>query len=93
VRAEADLELLAPVPLNVVCFRWRGGGGAPLDDVNREILARLHESGVAVPSSTLLGGRFALRAAITNQRTRREDLDLLLAEVKRLGPMVAGGRE
>jgi glutamate/tyrosine decarboxylase-like PLP-dependent enzyme len=93
VRAEADLELLAPVPLNVVCFRWRGGGGAPLDDVNREILARLHESGVAVPSSTLLGGRFALRAAITNQRTRREDLDLLLAEVKRLGPIVAGGRE
>jgi hypothetical protein len=40
---------------------------------------------VAVPSSTVLGGRYVLRVAITNHRTRRADLDLLVSEVLRLG--------
>ncbi len=86
VEASHALELLAPVPLNIVCFRYRGGGGGgDLDALNRELLQRLWESGVAEPSSTVLEGRFALRCAFTNHRTRMDDIALLVATVERLG--------
>ena len=88
-RIEADprLELLAPVPLNVVCFRFVAPGldGPALDAVNQEILLRVQERGIAVPSSTVLGRRFALRVAVTNHRSRREDFDLFLEAVLAAG--------
>ncbi len=91
VRVARDLELMAPVPLNIVCFRFVGEPpAANLDEMNREILYRLQEEGLAVPSSTTLRGRFALRVAITNHRSRREDFDLLLREVRRLGRELSG---
>jgi aromatic-L-amino-acid/L-tryptophan decarboxylase len=87
VDAEPELQRLAPVSLNVVCFRYVGRGApeAQLDAWNRELLCRLHESGVAVPSYTTLDGRYCLRVCLTNHRTRREDLDVLVREVLRLG--------
>lgn len=85
VEAADDLELLAPVPLNIVCFRYTGGRGADLDGLNREIVLDLHERGIAVPSYTVLRDRFAIRVAITNHRSRRGDFDLLLDEVRRIG--------
>ena len=86
------LELLAPVPLNMVCFRFVASGldDAALNSVNGEILLRVQESGVAVPSSTVLDGRFALRVAITNHRSRREDFDLLLNAVLAAGEALTG---
>jgi glutamate/tyrosine decarboxylase-like PLP-dependent enzyme len=87
IAAEPRLELLAPAPLNVVCFRFVAPGldTAALDWVNQEILIRVQERGIAVPSSTVLGGRFALRVAITNHRSRREDFDLLVDAVLEAG--------
>lgn len=93
VEAEPRLELLAPVTLNVVCFRYLGVAeeGAPslegdaLDAINREILLEIQERGIAIPSSTRRGGRFALRVAITNHRTRKADLDALVDAVLELG--------
>ncbi len=81
----SELEMLAPAPLNIVCFRYRGSGEGDLDRINKSILVRLHEGGIAAPSYTVLGGRYALRVCITNHRTRREDLDVLVREVVRLG--------
>ena len=93
VRAEPELELLGPVPLNVICFRYRGRGmaDAVLDDLNREIVVRLQEDGIAIVSSTRRGGHLALRLAITNHRSRQEDFDVLVDAVLRLGrePAVA----
>jgi glutamate/tyrosine decarboxylase-like PLP-dependent enzyme len=87
ILAEPRLELLAPVPLNLVCFRFvvPGLDGTALDAMNQEILIRVQERGIAVPSSTVLGGRFALRVAITNHRSRREDFDLLVDAVLAAG--------
>jgi len=87
VLAEQRLELLAPAPLNVVCFRYVAPGldAAALDAVNEEILLRVQERGIAVPSSTVLGGRFALRVAITNHRSRLEDFDLFVDAVLSIG--------
>lgn len=87
IRAEPRLELMAPAPINIVCFRYRGTGGteAELHALNHEIMLRIQESGVAMPTDTTLRGRYSLRAAIVNHRTRPEDLDLLMAEVLRHG--------
>jgi glutamate/tyrosine decarboxylase-like PLP-dependent enzyme len=87
VEAHPELELLAPVPLNVVCFRYAPAGvpDEVLDRVNAEVLLRLQERGIAVPSSTVLRGRFAIRAANVNHRSRREDFDALADGVVALG--------
>jgi glutamate/tyrosine decarboxylase-like PLP-dependent enzyme len=83
-------RLMAPVPLNIVCFRYRADRtDAELDALNQELLVRLQESGVAAPSYTRIGGRYALRAAITNHRSRREDFDAMVAEVLRIGRELA----
>jgi glutamate/tyrosine decarboxylase-like PLP-dependent enzyme len=92
VEAHPDLELLAPVPLNVVCFRYapRGFPSGELNRLNEEILIRLQESGLAVPSGTVLQGRYALRCANVNHRSRRSDFDALVDAVVRIGKEVAG---
>ena len=93
VRAEPRLELMAPAPINIVCFRYRGTGGteAELHALNHEIMLRIQESGVAMPTDTTLRGRYSLRAAIVNHRTRPEDLELLMAEVLRHGAALQDG--
>jgi aromatic-L-amino-acid decarboxylase len=87
VAAEPRLELLAPVALNIVCFRYRC---QEADRINRAIVIGLHESGVAAPSTTTLDGRLAIRAAIVNHRTRRRDVDCLLDAVLALGTDLCG---
>ncbi|WP_027577109.1 aspartate aminotransferase family protein [Bradyrhizobium sp. WSM1743] len=86
VLAEPRLELLAPVNLNIVCFRYRSS-----DAVNREIVADIQESGIAAPSSTTLDGKFAIRAAIVNHRTEEADIDALVAAVLQFGGQRSGG--
>jgi aromatic-L-amino-acid decarboxylase len=52
------------------------------------LLLRLHESGVAAPSYTVIHGKYALRVCITNHRSRREDFDILINEVVRIGQQI-----
>jgi glutamate/tyrosine decarboxylase-like PLP-dependent enzyme len=82
-----DMELLAPVSLNIVCFRFRAEryDESALDRLNDQILCELQENGTAVVSGTRVQRRFALRVAITNHRSRREDFDLLVHSVRALG--------
>ncbi len=95
IEASPELELLAPVPLNVVCFRYapkqaRAGG---LDALNQEILLQLQERGIAVPSGTTINSHFALRVANVNHRSRTEDFDALIRAVIELGRAVSGVRD
>jgi len=87
IETTPELELMAPTCLNIVCFRYRDASRTPeqLDALNEELLIRLHESGIVVPSYTKLDGRYCLRAAIANHRTQPEDLALLVETVVRLG--------
>jgi aromatic-L-amino-acid/L-tryptophan decarboxylase len=87
VAASTELESVGGVPLNIVCFRYLGGVRDPeaVDALNKELLLRLQEGGIAAPSSTNLDGKFVLRVCITNHRTTRKDLDLLVQEVTRIG--------
>jgi aromatic-L-amino-acid decarboxylase len=87
VDAEPELERLAPAPLNIVCFRFRlpEMDDATLNHLNEELLLRVHESGVAIPSYTRINGQYAIRVAITNHRSQFADFDLLVDTVLKLG--------
>jgi aromatic-L-amino-acid/L-tryptophan decarboxylase len=82
-----DLELLALVSLNIVCFRFVAANlsADALDDLNRNIVIQLQVQGIAAPSTTRILGKIAIRVCITNHRTQQEDLELLIQEVIRLG--------
>ena len=77
-----SLQLLSPVALNVVCFRYlpdgADGADAGADALNQQIVIALQESGIVAPSSTTMGGHFAIRAALFNHRTTTRDIDALL---------------
>jgi aromatic-L-amino-acid/L-tryptophan decarboxylase len=87
VEQNENLELVAPVPLNVVCFRYvrQDASAKELDEINERILIRLQEDGLAVPSGVRINGKFALRVANVNHRTRKSDFDDLVQNVVRLG--------
>ncbi len=91
VQARAELELMAPVVLNIVCFRYCPPAMAEekLNKFNEELLIRLHESGIAAPSYTTLGGRYCLRAALANHRTVSSDLKMLIDAVIEIGAELA----
>jgi len=86
------LEMLTPVTLNIVCYRYNPGGqdDDQLNVLNKELLMRLHESGVAAPSYTILGGRYAIRVSITNHRTTRADLQKLVSHTVLTGKEIMG---
>jgi aromatic-L-amino-acid/L-tryptophan decarboxylase len=94
IETSPQLELLTPVVLNVVCFRYikEHLDSFQLDELNREILFRLHESGIAAPSYTILHGKYALRVAITNHRSRREDFEVLINEVIASGRIIVANQ-
>ncbi|MFZ1009889.1 MAG: pyridoxal-dependent decarboxylase [Candidatus Sulfotelmatobacter sp.] len=79
-----ELELMAPVGLSVVCFRFRGadnGSEEKLNRLNPAILKRVVERGQVYLSNASLRGKFCLRACIVNHRTTDADIDSVIAEV------------
>jgi glutamate/tyrosine decarboxylase-like PLP-dependent enzyme len=87
VKAAPELELSAPVGLSVVCFRYITPDiqEKQLDELNKQIEIELQERGIAIISGTTINGRKVLRLAVTNHRSRREDFDLLVGEIIRIG--------
>jgi aromatic-L-amino-acid/L-tryptophan decarboxylase len=86
IAATPPLALLAPVTLNIVCFRY----AAPLDEpscdaLNAHIVVELQERGIAVPSTTRIGGKLAIRMNVMNHRTTQADLDATLDAVVAIG--------
>lgn len=82
IEAEPRLELLAPVALNIVCFRYRSPDA---NRINADLVVALQESGIAAPSTTTINGQLAIRAAIVNHRTTTADIDALLDATLALG--------
>jgi aromatic-L-amino-acid/L-tryptophan decarboxylase len=85
---EPELELLAPVELSAVCFRFLGTGGRSEGDLNRlnpAILKEVNKKGRVYLSNATLRAKFCLRACIVNHRTKPEDLDAVISEVLETG--------
>ena len=79
VEDEPELELLAPVQLNIVCFRHRPPGMSEdeLNEHNLALGADVLADGRVYFGTTRVGGRVAFRPAIVNWRTTEPDIDLL----------------
>ncbi len=92
VENEPDMELLAPIGLDIVCFRFNPGGldDKALNALNKEILIQLQERGIAAPSYTTLNGKYCLRMAIANHRSQQADFDALAEAVVRIGHELSG---
>jgi glutamate/tyrosine decarboxylase-like PLP-dependent enzyme len=87
VDAAPELERLADVTLNIVCFRAHPPGlddAEALEALNRELGAALAADGRVVAGVTSYGGRAALRPAIINWQTTEADIDLLVDVVREL---------
>ena len=91
LRQLPGVTVVTPVTLNVVCFRLTrpGLGGAHEDRLTKELLLRLQEEGTAVPSGSQFDGRYIIRVACSNHRTKWRDFESLLAAIARIGPTLA----
>ena len=85
IELSPQLELLAPVELNIVCFRYRCENS---NRINADIVIALQESGIVAPSSTTLQGQLAIRAAIVNHRTIISDMDALIEATLAFGTSI-----
>lgn len=80
VSAHPELELLAPVELSAVCFRYRGD-----DALNTAIWKAINARGRVYLSNATIGGKLALRACFTNHRSTFDDVQEVVDEVVRAG--------
>lgn len=76
IDAQAHWEILAPHPFSVVCFRYAppGRSEADLERLNAAVMEAVNATGEIFLSHTKLGERYALRLAIGNLRTSRQDV-------------------
>ena len=85
VRGDPNFVLWEPQGLSIVCFRAApavlADAGDALDALNRAILQRVQLGGEAFLSSTVMDGRFWLRACIVNPRATRDDVERMFAAV------------
>lgn len=70
VQSDRNFELAAPVPLNLVCFRHRGG-----DEINQAIMENLNRSGELYLTHTKLDGKFTLRMSIGQTNTELRHIE------------------
>jgi glutamate/tyrosine decarboxylase-like PLP-dependent enzyme len=92
VEASPRLELTAPAPTNVVCFRYRPAGwsdGPELDELNRRIQASVAGDGELFHTGAQLGNGFCQRAAIVSWRTTSDDVGALAEAVEAAGDRLA----
>ena len=79
--------------LNITCYRYNPKNRkldiAELNQLNRELLMRLHEQGVVAPSYTILKGNYTIRACITNHRSTKNDFKLLVQESLKVGKEIS----
>jgi aromatic-L-amino-acid/L-tryptophan decarboxylase len=80
VQKSNDFELVAPVPLSVVCFRYKDRD----DHFNKRLMVEVQRDGDSYLSNATINGRFALRACIVNYRTTNADVERLLETIRRV---------
>ncbi len=75
VELDRNFELMAPVPLSVVCFRLNDrGDNEHLDELNRTLLDRINDTGQLHMTGTTLKGRYVLRMSIGSRTTTGADI-------------------
>ncbi|WP_441001089.1 pyridoxal phosphate-dependent decarboxylase family protein [Fodinibius sp. SL11] len=87
IESDEELELMAPVPLSIVCFRYNPGGmdGVELNTLNDQIIQAIEEDGRIFLTGTKINGKTALRVCFINPRTNKDDIQLLKKVVLEIG--------
>lgn len=89
IEAAPDLELMAPVTLSIVCFRFipdaLRGDDTRLDALNKRVMEAVQAGGEAFITNTVLHNRFCLRACVLHYATTEDDLAALVEIVRRSG--------
>jgi len=92
IRSDPEVELLAPIPLGMIVFRYRGRAHHlqkdRLDEINGQIVEISQRRGKIFLAGTRLRGRYGLRACFVSYRTTQDDLDVILDEVRELGRQI-----
>jgi glutamate/tyrosine decarboxylase-like PLP-dependent enzyme len=93
VKRIPNLILAAPVSLNIVCFRLAPPGLSvkQADAFNKELLLRVQETGLAIVSGSRIRGRYVIRVACSNHRSRWEDFEALAAGIETIGTEITNG--
>jgi aromatic-L-amino-acid/L-tryptophan decarboxylase len=91
IKKQPNLELMAPVPINTVCFSYKNGeiSAEALDDFNHNLSIRLIFSGAGAASETKIKDRKVMQVCITNHRTTRQDVENFVASAAKMGSMMA----
>jgi aromatic-L-amino-acid/L-tryptophan decarboxylase len=93
IRSTPELELLAPVELSAVCFRYRESpAGVDLDELNSAILRRVIDNGHIYLSNATVRNRVALRACFVNHRTQAGDVAQIVPEVLKAARQINAGK-
>ena len=83
------LELMAPVELSIVCFRYvphsLRGGEEQLDALNKRIMEEVQVRGKAFVNGTILRGRFVLRSCALHYALTEDDVVAIVKEVCQVG--------
>lgn len=91
IDAHPQLERIAPVDLNIVCFRHMAADANAAQALNTEIMLRVQERGLAVASDTTLNGQHGLRCAFNNHRTRQTDIDEFIVDIVQVAAEISNG--
>lgn len=74
----ADFELMAPVPLNTICFRYHPPGideSERLNEINETLLGHLNASGKLFVTHTRLNGAYVIRMVIGQTEVEPRHID------------------
>jgi aromatic-L-amino-acid decarboxylase len=84
LRGVPDMEILAEPQLSLTAFRWAPAGYSDddLNDMNRELLARVNARKNVYITGTMLSGRYALRICVLSFRTHRDRMEQCLADIR-----------
>ncbi len=87
INSNTNLELLAPIGMDIVCFRYNPGNKSldELNVINKEIKLQLEERAIALPGYTTLNDKYCIRCAISSHRVTNEDFDVLVESVINIG--------
>ena len=87
VRNDNRFEVVAPVPLNLVCFRHKGG-----DAANQELMDRLNRSGDLYLTHTKLNGKLTLRLCVGQTNTKARHVEKAWERIRQeVGGLAAAG--
>ncbi len=85
IENQKNFELLAPVNLNLVCFRFKPAEyeESEINDLNKKIEKNINNTGKAYISHTILNGKYTLRAVFGQTNVAKRNIDILIEEINK----------